>query len=107
MRRENEEKNKYRAVKLLILLSAIPIGKFLLNAEDNFKKTQVKQISSQRRERLDAEYGIDRDAMTEDFEKLDKFYRYSEKKEIEKFNRIGRTTREFYEQKAMEQELSD
>lgn len=105
MRREREEKNRYRAVKLIILFSAIPIGKFLLNAEDNFKKSQVKQLSSQRRERLDAEHGIDREKMTEDFEQLDKFYRVSEKKEIEKFNRIGRTTREFYEQKAMEKEL--
>jgi hypothetical protein len=30
--------------------------------------------------------------MTNDFEKLDKIYRVSEKKEIEKFNRIGKTT---------------
>lgn len=45
--------------------------------------------------------------MTEDFDELDKLYRVSEKKEIEKFNRIGRTTREFYDQKAMEQDLSE
>ena len=44
--------------------------------------------------------------MTQDFEKLDKIYRVSEKKEIEKFNRIGKTTREFYEQKEMSEELA-
>ena len=43
--------------------------------------------------------------MTENFEKLDELYRVSEKKEIEKFNRIGKTTREYYERKQMEDEL--
>lgn len=43
--------------------------------------------------------------MTDDFEKLDKFYRYSEKKEIEKFNQLGKTTKEFYEQKEMTEQL--
>jgi len=43
--------------------------------------------------------------MTKDFEKLDEIYRYSEKKEIEKFNRLGKSTREFYEQKDMRNEL--
>ena len=42
--------------------------------------------------RLDEEHGIDREKMTQDFEQLDKLYRVSEKKEIEKFNRIGKTT---------------
>ena len=41
---------------------------------------------------------VDRNNMTEDFEKLDKFYRYTEKKEIQKFNQLGKTTKEFYEQ---------
>lgn len=43
--------------------------------------------------------------MTENFEKLDELYRVSEKKEIEKFNRIGKTTKEYYERKQMEEEL--
>ena len=77
----------------------------LFNAENTFKKAQVKQISSKRRERLDSEHGVDRDKMTENFEKLDELYRVSEKKEIEKFNRIGKTTREYYERKQMEDEL--
>jgi hypothetical protein len=83
----------------------VPIGMLLFNAENTFKKAQVKQISSKRRERLDSEHGVDRDKMTENFEKLDELYRVSEKKEIEKFNRIGKTTREYYERKQMEDEL--
>ena len=98
MRRVNEEKNRHRLIKFLVALSAVPIGTFLYNAEETFKKSQLKQRSSFRRERLDREHGIDRDKMTEDFEQLDKFYRYTEKKEIEKFNRIGKTTKEFYDQ---------
>ena len=43
--------------------------------------------------------------MTEDFEKLDKFYRYTEKKEIQKFNQLGKTTKEFYEQQEMKEQL--
>ena len=38
LRRDNEEKSRFRIVKLLIALSAIPIGNFLYNAEENFKK---------------------------------------------------------------------
>jgi hypothetical protein len=98
MRRINEEKNRYRLIKFLVVLSALPIGAFLYKAEENFKKSQIKQRSSIRRERLDREHGIDREKMTQDFEELDKMYRVSEKKEIEKYNRIGKTTREFYEQ---------
>ena len=37
--------------------------------------------------------------MTQNFEKLDEIYRISEKKEIEKFNRIGKTTEEYFSQK--------
>ena len=43
--------------------------------------------------------------MTEDFQKLDEFYRYSEKKELEKFQRIGRSATQFYEQQQMREEL--
>ena len=51
---------------------------------------------------MDSEHNVDRDKMTEDFQKLDELYRVSEKKEIEKFNRIGKSTKEFYERKIME-----
>ena len=81
----------------MIFLSAVPIGYLLLNAENAFKKTAVKELSSRRRERLDQEFGVDRDQMTKDFEKLDTMFRYSEKKEIEKYNRLGKTTKEFYD----------
>ena len=43
--------------------------------------------------------------MTENFEKLDEIYRVSEKKEIEKFRRVGKTTQEFYDQKQMIEDL--
>lgn len=43
--------------------------------------------------------------MTEDFKKLDEFYRYSEKKELEKFQRIGRSATQYYEQQQMREEL--
>ena len=43
--------------------------------------------------------------MTEDYQKLDEFYRYSEKKEIEKFQRIGRSASQFYDQQQMRAEL--
>jgi len=64
-------------------------------------------LSSKRRKRLDAEYGVDREQMTKDFERLDDIYRVTEKKEIEKFNRIGKTTKEFYEQKEMREEMDE
>jgi hypothetical protein len=84
-----------------IFLSFIPIILLATNAQAAFKKTGVKEISKHRRERLDKEHGIDRTNMTEDFEKLDKIYRVSEKVEIEKFNRLGKSGKEFYERKEM------
>lgn len=53
LRRLNEEKLKNRTIIALVLLSFIPIGLFIKNAESNFKKTQVKSMSARRRERLD------------------------------------------------------
>ena len=53
----------------------------------------MKEISSKRRERLDKEHGVDRSEMKGSFKKLDDFYRVSEKEEIEKFNRIGKSTK--------------
>lgn len=67
LRRSNEERNRYRFIKWMILMSFAPVGYFLLNAENAFKKAAVKEISSKRRERLDKEYGVDRDKMTDDF----------------------------------------
>ena len=47
----------------LVLLSFIPFGIFVKNAEGNFRKSQIKQISTKRRERLDQEHGVDRKAL--------------------------------------------
>ena len=42
--------------------------------------------------------------MTGDFDKLDKIYRVSEKVEIEKYNRLGKSSKQFYERKEMKDE---
>ena len=47
----------------MVIFSLVPIFFFITNAERTFKKAKVKQISSQRRERLDKEHNIDREAM--------------------------------------------
>ena len=44
---------KYRSIMFLVLLSFIPFGIFIKDAEGNFRKSQIKQISTKRRERLD------------------------------------------------------
>ena len=98
LRRENEEKIRFNFIKFLTIVSLVPVAMLLYNAENRFKNAEVKQISAKRRQRLDKEYGVDREQMTQDFQKLDEFYRYSEKKEIEKFQRIGRSASQFYEQ---------
>jgi len=39
--------------------------------------------------------------MTDDFDELNKMYRVSEKVEIEKYNRLGKSGKEFFEMKEM------
>ena len=80
---------------------------FATNAQSAFKKTGVKEISKHRRERLDEEHGIDRNTMRDDFDKLDKMYRVSEKVEIEKYNRLGKSSKEFYEMRDMKKDLDE
>lgn len=98
---------RHKAIGLAVFLSFIPIFMLATNAQDAFKKTKVKEVSKNRRERLDEEYGINREEMREDFDKLDKMYRVSEKVEIEKYNRLGKTAKEFYSMKEMKKELDD
>lgn len=107
MRRRNEERTKIQLLKLLGILSLIPIAKLVMNAEKNLKSTGAKELSSKRRERLDEEYGVDRSTMKGDFERLDELYRVSEKEEIEKYNRIGKSTKQFYEEKTMREQLEE
>lgn len=45
--------------------------------------------------------------MTEDFDKLNKIYRVSEKVEIEKYNRLGKSSKEYMAMKEMKQESDD
>ena len=85
LQRDINEKRKFTFVKICVALSLVPFFMFVRNAEQNFRKAEVKQISAKRRERLDKEHGIDRDKMREDFGQLDKMFRVTEKEEIEKF----------------------
>ena len=71
MQQDNQAKNKYNFIIFLVLLSFIPFGIFVKNAEGNFRKPQIKNLAAKRRERLDAEHGIDRAEMALAYEKLD------------------------------------
>ena len=63
LRREKEQKTRHRLIGLAVLLSFAPVVYMIFNAEHMFRKTGVKEISKHRRERLDAEHGIDRPEM--------------------------------------------
>lgn len=41
----------------------------------------------------------------EDYQKLNEMYRVSEKEELAKFKQLGKTPKEFYEQKRLKEEL--
>ena len=103
LRRQQEEKTRYNLVKLAVALSFVPIFIFIYNAQENFKKTQIKERARARRDRLDSEHGIDRDQMNKDYEKLAQIYRLEEKEEIEKMRQIGKTPQEYLAQKEMKE----
>jgi hypothetical protein len=67
---------------MCVLLSFIPFGIFILNAEGNFRRANVKGLTSKRRERLDKEHGVNREELTQDYAQLDRKYRLTEKDEI-------------------------
>jgi hypothetical protein len=94
-------------MKVMILLSLLPILYVLNNAEATLRKTKVKEMALKRRERLDQEHGVDRKVMKQDFEKLDNLYRISEKEEIEKYKKIGKSPRQYYDDKELRSELDD
>ena len=87
----NTEKFRFNLVKGLVVLSLIPIYMFVRNAEQNFRNAQVKQLAAKRRERLDAEHGINREEWKESMKEMDKMYRVTEKEEIQKFRQVGKT----------------
>ena len=98
--KQQEEVNEQRKVKLvigLVVLSLIPFGMFLKNAEANFRKAGLKELHAKRRVRLDEEHGVDRDKMRDDFQELDRLYRVTEKEEIHKYKQIGKTASEYYQ----------
>ena len=57
-----------KVVIALVLLTFIPFGLFVKNAEGNFRKAEIKKIAEKRRLRLDKEHGIDRDAQMAHFD---------------------------------------
>jgi hypothetical protein len=91
MQRQNNEKLKNRSLIFLVLLTFIPFGLFVKNAESNFRKANVKGIAAKRRDRLDKEHNVDREALQQDYKSLDLEYRISEKDEIRKYLEIGKT----------------
>ena len=95
--KENYQNKKTKMFICLFFISLLPIAHMIHNAEDNFKKAQIKKITSKRRARLDKEHGIDRDQMTEDYQKLDERFRITEKEEIKKYLQIGKTAEQYYE----------
>ena len=97
MQRQNHQTHKNYGIAFIVFLSMIPIGLFISNAEGNFRKAQVKQISSKRRDRLDKEHGIDRKALQEDYKALDEEYRLTEKEEIKKYLELGKTPQQYYD----------
>jgi len=60
LEQENYSKQKYGFILMCVLLSFIPFGIFVLNAEANFKNANIKGLTSKRRERLDLEHGVNR-----------------------------------------------
>ena len=52
LQRKINEQRKVKFVKILFLASLVPIIYFLRNAQETFRKAQVKEISAKRRERL-------------------------------------------------------
>ena len=90
-----------------ILLTFVPVVYMIFNAEHTFKKAGVKEISKKRRERIEKEQGIDREQWKKDFKRLDDIYRVSEKQELEKFRRIGKSSKEFFKQKEMQKEMEE
>ena len=100
--RQNNEQLRFNIVKLLVALSFIPIGYFVMNAEANFRRAQVKQLAAKRRERLDKEHGIDRDKWKESMKEMDEEFRITEKEEIQKYREVGKTAEEYYRMKAQQ-----
>jgi hypothetical protein len=99
MQRQKNETNKVRFVIACVLLSFIPFGLFVRDAEGNFRSAEVKTILSRRRKRLDAEHNVDREGHAEAFAKLDDMFRVTEKQEIEKYLEIGKTPSDYYRDK--------
>lgn len=99
LQEEINEKRKFKIVIAMVILSLVPFCIFLKNAEANFRKAGVKELHTKRRQRLDAEHGINRDVMRDDFEQLDRMYRITEKEEIQKYEQIGKSAQEYYQQK--------
>ena len=100
LERETYSSQKYGFILFCVLLSFIPFGIFVLNAEGNFRRANVKGLTSKRRERLDLEHGVNRQALQSDYADLDKQYRLTEKDEIKKYLEIGKTPQQYYDEQS-------
>ena len=100
LQRQNNQQFKNRSIIFMVLLSFIPFAIFVKNAEGNFRAAQIKNIAAKRRDRLDKEHGVDREALQNDYKALDKEYRITESEEIKKYLELGKTAKQYYEDKA-------
>jgi len=60
----------------------IPIGYFLMNAQEILVKWRLKDRVRMRRDHLDKQHGIDREAFDETMKQINEVYRVTEKEEI-------------------------
>lgn len=68
----------------------IPVGYFLLNAQEILVKWRLKDWVRMRRERLDKEHGIDRDEFEKTMNEIDQAYRVNEKEERKRLLELGK-----------------
>ena len=92
-KKQFSESQKRNFLLVAMFMSLIPIFYLFINSQEMLRKMEVKSITRKRRERLDKEHGIDREAFFENMEKLDKAYRISEKEEIQKMRQLGKSPR--------------
>jgi hypothetical protein len=96
MQLEKNDKNKNRFVIACVLLSFVPFVFFIKNAEENFRKSEIKKIAEKRRRAMDEAHGVNREELNAQYEELDRIYRVSEKEEIKKYHEIGKTAGQYY-----------
>ena len=77
---------------MVLGLSLIPVGYFLLNSSEILVKWRLKDRVRMRREWLDKEHGIDWDEFEKTMKEIDEVYRVNEKEEKEKLLKLGKVS---------------